>query len=79
MADVALVRDRVAAIVGEGAVATSESVRAQHGQDEGPEKGRSPDVVAFPTDVSQVSEVNGGRGQKTCCVLGGMHCKYLVY
>ena len=74
IANVARVRDRVAAIVGDGAVATSEAVRAQHGQDEGPEKGRSPDVVAFPTDVGQVSEVSKGflvfsyigRAQETC-------------
>ena len=57
IADVESVRDRVAAIVGDQGVATSEAVRSQHGQDEGPEKGRSPEIVAFPEDVSQVSEV----------------------
>ena len=57
IADVESVRDRVAAIVGDQAVATSEAVRSQHGQDEGPEKGQSPEIVAFPEDVSQVSEV----------------------
>ena len=57
IADVESVRDRVAAIVGDRAVATSEAVRSQHGQDEGPEKGKSPEIVAFPEDVSQVSEV----------------------
>ena len=57
IADVESVRDRVAAIVGDRAVATSEAVRSQHGQDEGPEKGQSPEIVAFPEDVSQVSEV----------------------
>ncbi len=50
------VRDRVSAIVGSHGVAVSEAVRSQHGQDEGPEKGRMPDVVAFPTGVEQVSE-----------------------
>lgn len=57
IADVESVRDRVAAIVGDQAVAISEAVRSQHGQDEGPEKGQSPEIVAFPEDVSQVSEV----------------------
>ena len=57
MANVGIVRDRVAAIVGDQAVATSEAVRSQHGQDEGPEKGQSPEIVAFPEDVGQVSEV----------------------
>ena len=57
IANVESVRDRVAAIVGDQAVATSEAVRSQHGQDEGPEKGQSPEIVAFPEDVSQVSEV----------------------
>ena len=57
MANVETVRDRVAAIVGDQAVATSEAVRSQHGQDEGPEKGQSPEIVAFPEDVGQVSEV----------------------
>ena len=38
-------------------VAVSESVKSQHGQDEGPEKGMPPDVVAFVESTEHVSEV----------------------
>jgi hypothetical protein len=51
------VRGRVAAIVGEDAVAISEAARSHHGQDEGPELGKIPDLVTSPANVQQVSEV----------------------
>ena len=31
--------------------------RSQHGQDEGPDKGKSPDLVVYPKSTEQVSEV----------------------
>ena len=42
---------------GDKNVSLAEAVRAQHGQDEGPEFGRKPDLVVFPENVAQVSEV----------------------
>ena len=44
-------------ILGADNVAVSESVKTQHGQDEGPEKGMPPDVVAFAESTEHVSEV----------------------
>ena len=44
-------------ILGEGNVAVSESVKSQHGQDEGPDKSIPPDIVAFAESTEQVSEV----------------------
>ena len=44
-------------ILGDKNVAISESVKLQHGQDEGPDKGLPPDIVAFAESTEQVSEV----------------------
>ncbi len=52
---------RLAAIVGEKNVSLADAVRSQHGQDEGPDKGVNPDVVAFPESTEQVSEVRRTR------------------
>eukprot|EP00096_Caligus_rogercresseyi_P011070 TRINITY_DN4243_c0_g1_i1.p1 TRINITY_DN4243_c0_g1~~TRINITY_DN4243_c0_g1_i1.p1 ORF type:complete len:495 (-),score=96.03 TRINITY_DN4243_c0_g1_i1:136-1620(-) len=38
-------------------VSVAEAVRNQHGQDEGPEKGSLPDIVVFPGNTEEVSEV----------------------
>ena len=42
---------------GDENVSLAEAVRVQHGQDEGPELGQKPDVVVFPENVAQVSEI----------------------
>ena len=44
-------------ILGDGNVVVSESVKSQHGQDEGPDKGIPPDIVAFAESTEHVSEV----------------------
>ena len=44
-------------ILGSDNVAVSESVKTQHGQDEGAEKGIPPDIVAFAESTEHVSEV----------------------
>ena len=44
-------------ILGDNNVAVSESVKTQHGQDEGPDKGVPPDIVAFAESTEHVSEV----------------------
>ena len=50
-------KTRLAAIVGDEHVSQAEIIRSQHGQDEGPDKGMIPDLVAFPGEVGEVSEV----------------------
>ena len=45
-------------ILGTENVALSDAVKSQHGQDEGPDKGIPPDIVAFAESVQHVSEVN---------------------
>lgn len=52
------IRDRIATIVGDSNVSVANIVRSQHGQDEGPDQGMIPDVVAFPGETAEVSEVN---------------------
>lgn len=44
-------------LIGEQNVSLAEAVRSQHGQDEGPEKGDTPDVVVFAESTEHVSEV----------------------
>jgi len=44
-------------ILGDKNVAISESVKLQHGQDEGPDKGLPPDIVAFAESTEHVSEI----------------------
>ena len=51
------VRNRIASIVGEKNVSLANTVRSQHGQDEGPDPGLIPDIVAFPGETGEVSEV----------------------
>ena len=48
---------KIARVVGESEVSSGESVRASHGQDLGYNVGKSPDLVAFPKNVGEVSEV----------------------
>ena len=55
--DAQRLRVRVAGVVGEKNVSLAEAVRSQHGQDEGPDKGRNPDLVAYPQSTEHVSEV----------------------
>eukprot|EP00088_Acartia_fossae_P036635 TRINITY_DN3782_c0_g1_i1.p1 TRINITY_DN3782_c0_g1~~TRINITY_DN3782_c0_g1_i1.p1 ORF type:complete len:501 (+),score=78.72 TRINITY_DN3782_c0_g1_i1:55-1557(+) len=45
------------AVIGETQVSSSDSVRDQHGQDEGPHRGAPPDLVVFPSSTLQVSEI----------------------
>ena len=45
------------AILGEHLVSSGDSVRAQHGSDQGPHEGGLPDLVVFPENSLQVSEV----------------------
>ena len=45
-------------ILGDKNVAVSDSVKLQHGQDEGPDKGVPPDIVAFAESTEHVSEVS---------------------
>ena len=54
-------RSRAAAIVGEKHASLAEVIRSQHGQDEGPDKGKLPDLVVFPKDVNEVSEVRSNK------------------
>ena len=56
--DSEVLRSRFAAVVGDNNVSLAEAVRTQHGQDEGPDNGVDPDVVVFPQDTEQVSEVS---------------------
>jgi len=51
-----LVRD-LENILGPENVSQSQSVRIQHGQDEGPHKGLPPDLVVWPASTQEVSEV----------------------
>ena len=51
------IAEKLRKILGVDNVAVSESVKSQHGQDEGPEKGMPPDVVAFAESTEHVSEV----------------------
>jgi hypothetical protein len=44
-------------LVGEQSVSLAKAVRSQHGQDEGPDMGMTPDVVVFPESTEHVSEV----------------------
>eukprot|EP00092_Neocalanus_flemingeri_P022788 GFUD01024708.1.p1 GENE.GFUD01024708.1~~GFUD01024708.1.p1 ORF type:complete len:535 (+),score=145.77 GFUD01024708.1:24-1607(+) len=50
-------RQELEAIVGPGNVSSGESVVLQHGQDEGPHPGKSPDIVVFPSSTEEVSEI----------------------
>eukprot|EP00092_Neocalanus_flemingeri_P015811 GFUD01017115.1.p1 GENE.GFUD01017115.1~~GFUD01017115.1.p1 ORF type:complete len:536 (-),score=146.19 GFUD01017115.1:76-1659(-) len=50
-------RQELEAIVGPGNVSSGESVVLQHGQDEGPHQGKSPDIVVFPSSTEEVSEI----------------------
>ena len=45
-------------LVGDKNVSLAEIVRSQHGQDEGPDRGKIPDVVVFAESTEHVSEVN---------------------
>lgn len=49
--------EMLGSIVGEKGVSLAEAVRSQHGQDEGPEIGHPPDVVVYPRNVNEISEV----------------------
>ena len=44
-------------IVGEGNTTTSEASRSQHGKDESYHGSLPPDLVVYPTDVDQVTEL----------------------
>ena len=44
-------------ILGNENVILSESAKLQHGQDEGPDKGLPPDIVAYAESTDHVSEV----------------------
>lgn len=48
-------------ILDEKQISVSEAVREQHGQDEGPFPGSTPDVVVFPNNTEEVSKI-----LKTC-------------
>ncbi len=48
---------RLGSLVGADGVSLAGAVRSQHGQDEGPDLGLPPDVVAYPKSVEEVSEV----------------------
>eukprot|EP00092_Neocalanus_flemingeri_P041129 GFUD01044787.1.p1 GENE.GFUD01044787.1~~GFUD01044787.1.p1 ORF type:complete len:538 (+),score=140.16 GFUD01044787.1:31-1614(+) len=50
-------KQELEAIVGPGNVSSGESVVLQHGQDEGPHQGKSPDIVVFPSSTEEVSEI----------------------
>lgn len=50
-------RKELELVVGAQNVSCSDSVRQQHGQDEGPHRGHPPDVVVWPEDTQQVSEI----------------------
>ena len=56
-------------ILGTDNVAVSEAVKTQHGQDEGPEKGIPPDIVAFAESTEHVSEVDITNIPITYCYL----------
>ncbi len=48
---------RLAGVAGEANVSLAEAVRSQHGQDEGPDFGKMPDIVVYPQTTEEVSEV----------------------
>ena len=57
---------RLSASLGADAVSRGESVRNTHGQDQSCYPTRSPDLVVFPKNVQEVSEVSeGGREVRT--------------
>ncbi len=65
---------RVVAVVGEKNASLAEAVRSQHGQDEGPDLGKNPDVVVFPNSTEEVSEVS-----KCLCYYYYVYCYSVRY
>ena len=50
-------KQELEAVVGASNVSSGESVILQHGQDEGPHTGKSPDIVVFPSSTEEVSQI----------------------
>jgi len=50
-------RSALESVVGPSNVSSGESVLHQHGQDEGPHPGKAPDLVVFPSNTQEVSEI----------------------
>ncbi|KAF6031617.1 LDHD [Bugula neritina] len=55
--DLQILKERLCEVVGPPNISTAESTRLQHGKDESHHRAQIPDIVVFPSNTQEVSEV----------------------